>query len=78
MLKLIMVMPATNAVSECSASMLRRVKTYLRATMSQLRLNNLLVLHGHKDRTNELNIATCLNDFVEGNEHRLSVFGKFT
>ena len=41
--------------------------------MSQLRLNNLLVLHAMdmKVRTNELNIATCLNDFAEGNEHRL-------
>ena len=33
--------------------------------MLQLHLNNLLVFHRHKDRTNELNIATCLNDFVK-------------
>ena len=33
-------MPATNAVSEWSALALRRVKTYLRTTMSQARLNN--------------------------------------
>ena len=35
-LKLIMVMPATNAISERYASELRRVKTSLRAKMSQL------------------------------------------
>ena len=33
--KLILVMPATNAVSERSFSTLRRIKTYLRSTMSQ-------------------------------------------
>lgn len=40
LLELILVMPATNAVSERSFSALRRIKTYLRSTMSQVRLNN--------------------------------------
>ena len=53
-LKLIMVIPATNAVSERSASVQRMVKTYVCSTMSQLRLNNLLILHAHKDRTDHL------------------------
>ena len=77
-LKLITVMPATNAISERSASVLRRVKTYLRSTMSQLHLNNLLMLHAHTDKTDELVIPICLNEFIQGNEHRMSVFGKFT
>ena len=77
-LKLIMVMPATNAVSKCSASVLKRVKTYLHATMSQLNLNNLLVLHAHNDRTDDLVISSCLNEFVRNNEHRVSIFGEFT
>ena len=48
LLKLIYVTPATNAVSERSASVLRRVKTYLRSTMTQMRLNNIMILHAHK------------------------------
>ena len=48
---LILVMPATNATSERSFSALRRVKTYLRSTMTQKRLNNLMILLVHKDRT---------------------------
>ena len=47
-LNLILVMPATNAVSERNASALRRLKTYLRSTMTQVCLNNLLILHVHK------------------------------
>ena len=41
LLKILMTAPATNAVSERSASQLRRVKTWLRTTMSQERLNYL-------------------------------------
>ena len=74
LLKLLMVMPATNAVSKRSASGVRRIKNYLRATMSQVHFNNLLVLHVHKDRTDKLNMKTCLNDFVS---HRLHLFGIF-
>ena len=37
--KLILVMPATNAVSERSFSTLRRLKTWLRSTMNQDKLN---------------------------------------
>ena len=66
-----------NAVSERSASALRRVKTYLRTTMSQLRLNNLLVLHAHKEKTDSLDISACLNYFIEGNEHRIKILGGF-
>ena len=75
---LIVVLPATNAVSERSASALRRVKTYLRSTMSEARLNNLLVMHVHKDKTDNLNLVNCLNDFVSRNPHRLAQFGNFT
>ena len=77
LIHLLLVMPATNAVSERSASALRRVKSYLRTTMSDSRLNNLLVLHVHKDRCDSLVLEDCLNEFVCGNEHRLSLFGKF-
>ena len=49
-LKNILVMPSTNCTSERSFSALRRLKTYLRSTMSQERLNNsLMVSHVHKD-----------------------------
>ena len=49
LVSLILVMPATNASSERSFSALRRVKTFLRTTMTQLRLNNsmILIVHGN-------------------------------
>ena len=51
LLKFILVMPATNAISERSFSALKEVKTYLRTTMTQRRLNHLMLLHVHKDKT---------------------------
>lgn len=76
---LILVMPATNASSERSFSALRQIKTYLRSTMAQLRLNSLMVLHVHKELTDKLNILEVANEFVANKlEHRLNIFGKFT
>ena len=72
-----MVMPATKATSERSFSALRRVKNYLRATMTQERLNNLLILHVHKERTDSLDVKEVANDFISNSEHRTGIFGHF-
>ena len=74
---LLVVLPATNAVSERSFSSLRRIKTYLRATMTQNRLNNIMVLHVHKNITDKLSLIDIGNDFVCGSSHREAQFGKF-
>ena len=76
-LKLILVMPATNATSERTFSALRRVKSYLRTTMTQSRLNHLMLLHIHKEKTDDLDLIEVANEFVQHSEHRLSLFGKF-
>ena len=60
--KLILVLPATNAVRSFSA--LRRVKTYLRSTMKQTRSNHLMILHVHKEKTGILNLHDIGNEFV--------------
>ena len=76
-MKLILVMPATNASSERSFSALRRVKSYLRSTMTQERLNHLMVLLVHKERTDHLALRDVANDFVSKSERRKQVFGNF-
>ena len=64
-------MPATNATSEKSFSALRRVK------MCQQRLNNLMVLHVHKEITDNIKLEDIANEFVGDSHHRVKVFGKF-
>ena len=76
-MKLIFVMPATNASSERSFSAMQRVKSYLRSTMTQERLNHLMILHVHKELTYGLILTNIANEFVSKSERRLQVFGKF-
>ena len=45
LVKLLLVVPATNAVSERSASALRRLKTYLRTTVTEEILNHCMYLN---------------------------------
>ena len=70
-------MPATNAVSERSLSAMKRLKTYLRSTTFDCRLNHMIVLHVHKDRTDTLNMVEVANAFVERNDFRHPIFGVF-
>ena len=61
LLQLLLVMPATSATSERSFSSLRHIKTYLRTTMRQDRLNHLMMLYIHKDRkVNRCHEGICI------------------
>ena len=78
-MKLLLVMPATNATSERSFSALRRVKSYLRSTMAQSRLNNLMIMHVHKERTDALSLSSVAQEFVNNNHDvRSRIFGTFS
>ena len=76
--KLLLVMPATNAVSERNFSALKRVKTYLRSTTTDQRLNNVMTLHVHKDETDKLNLVDIADEFCSKLENRKQMFGNVT
>ena len=67
--KLLLVMPATNAVSERLFSTLKRVKTYLHSTTGDSRLNHLMMLDVHKDRTDAFTLVEVANDFTREKEN---------
>ena len=75
--KLILVTLATNAVSERSFSTLRRLKTYLRTTMNQDRLNHLMTLHIHKQQCDDLSLIEVANEFVGASSYQRTLFGTF-
>lgn len=75
LLTLLLVVPASSATAERSFSALRRLKTYLRATMKQERLNHVTVLHVHQDRLDSVDSQKVQEDFVLANEYRRTVFG---
>lgn len=77
LLTLYLCIPVTSCTAERSFSSLRRLKTYLRSTMSQERLNHVAILHSHKDLTDQLDLEAVCNDFVQRNDMRRKVFALF-
>jgi len=62
--------------SERTFSSLRRLKTFLRSTMNQNRLNNCLPLHCRKSIMDTLDTVDIAKKFVCANQQRKRHFGK--
>ena len=77
LITLLLVIPATSATAERTFSCVRRLKTYLCSTISQPRLNHLLLLHRHQDLTDNLDLKAVAQDFVAVNDYRWNTFGSF-
>ena len=75
--QLLLIMPATNSTSERSFSAMRRIKNYMRSTMTQARLNHLMVLLYHQSLTDTLDMKQVASDFISANETRKRVFALY-
>lgn len=64
----------TSCTSERSFCAIRRLKTYLRSAMTQERLNDLSILHIHKDMTMNIDINEIANQFIKKTEVRRNTF----
>ena len=77
-LRLNLTLPLTSASAERCFSGLRRLKSYLRSTMTQKRLNQLMLLYAHNDRVDELHLPDIAKEFIQKNPRRASYFGTFS
>nr|CAI5831364.1 unnamed protein product [Callosobruchus analis] len=68
-LKLLATLPVSNATPERTFSSLRRLKTWLRATMGQERLTGLALLSTHRDINIDIN--NIINQFAKSGNRRL-------
>jgi len=75
--KLLLVVPATSATAERSFSALRRLKTYIRSTIGQPRLNHMLVLHCHQERTDGIELKAVAQEFIAASAKRAPFFGRY-
>ena len=76
LLRAYLMFPVTSATAERSFSCLRRLKTFLRSSMTPKRLN-LFLLHVHPAQTDSLDLAFIARKFVSSSNRRLNYFGKF-
>ena len=77
LIRLLLVVPATSCEAERSFSGLRRLKTWLRSTMTQERLNSVAVCNVHRSYIDKIDLHALANDFINVNERREQLFGKF-
>ena len=73
LVKLILTVPATIAVSERSCSMLHRFKFYLRSSITQELLSYYLIIATCKERLDKLKFLEVANQFCFENEHHFSI-----
>ena len=74
---ILLTIPVSSSTAERCFSALRRLKTYLRSSMGQERLNNLMLLNIHKDITDTIDIHQIAREFINVNERRQNFFGVF-
>ena len=68
-MRIVLLQPATSATVERANSALKRVKTDLRSTMDQDRLNALLLLHVHRDI--KLDVNKVIDTFANRHPRRM-------
>ena len=79
LVRLLLVCPAATAEAERSFSSLRRLKTWLRSTMLQDRLNPISVCHVHRNLLDEMDAIPLMQEFIERGQPdiRRYTFGHF-
>jgi len=77
LLQIYYTLPITSATAERTFSAMRRLKNYMRATMTQKRLNNIMLMHCHRDRVDALDLITVAKTFIDANDRRQKFFGSF-
>ena len=76
LIQLYMTIPMSNATAERSFSCLRRLKNYLRNSLTQEYLNHRMFLHIHKDLIDQVGLASVCQEFITVNDRRFKFFGK--
>ena len=77
LIRLTLLCPASSCTAERSFSALRWLKTWLRSTMTQPRLNAVAVCHIHQDILDSLNVSKLAEEFASRSDIRKGLFGNW-
>ena len=75
LLKLLLLFPVSSCTAERGFSVLQFVKSYLRSTMGQERLNHCCLLHAYPNEVEMIDIDAIMCQFIN-NKTRVRTFGK--
>jgi len=75
LVRLMLLCPVSSCEAERSFSSLRRLKTWLRNTMTQERLNSVVVCHVHQKVMDDIDLSEIAADFAGRSDIRKSMFG---
>ena len=75
LLRLLIVVQTSSCEAELSFSSLRCLKTFLRGSMTQKRVNNVMVCHVHQDLRDILNLDELADSSVAASDRLRTIFG---
>jgi len=75
LLRILLVNPASSCSAERSFSSLRRLKTWLRSTMTQKRLNSVALCHIHQEILDTIDTEKIAQEFISRSQQRVLKFG---
>ena len=78
LIRLLLICPVSSCAAERSFSALRRLKNWMRSTMTQERLNAVCVCHVNKDILDGLDLTELAVQFSTRSTIRENIFGNFT
>ncbi|ESO02872.1 hypothetical protein HELRODRAFT_81061 [Helobdella robusta] len=64
LLKIFLTIPLSNASGDRSFTVLKRIKNYLRSTMGEQKLNNLVVLYIEQEIINSVDTAKIIDEYA--------------
>ncbi|VAH99338.1 unnamed protein product [Triticum turgidum subsp. durum] len=74
--RILLTIPVTVATAERSFSKLKLLKSYLRSTMTQERLNGLATIALENDGLEKINYEDVIEDFISRNTRRMTLFNR--
>jgi len=74
--RILLTIPVTVASAERRFSKLKLLKSYLRSTMMQERLNRLATISIENDILEEINCEDIIEDFISKNTRRMLLFSR--
>ena len=74
--KFLLLKPVSSAECERSFSCLRRLKTWLRSTVTQKRLNGVVLDQVYQALIDKIDLSKVADNFARKNDSRVAIFGK--